>query len=719
MRPRPNRLPGDGTAPSRQLPRLARAAGGGLLAATILVSGETLAQAPPDLSQWRCALCPFEHGADAEYTAGASYASDGAARFADGNGYDRQGGYLLADGEGRYADERQRLVWRVEDLGLDARALGLEGNRGAIDYRLSYRELPHYLFDTTATVFRTGANGALSLPGGWVRAPVTSQMSSLDSSLLPRSIDSQRNVLDLGVTLHPREPLEVYTDYRHQERSGTTIAGGSFFNTTSQLPVPIDQSTDDFTVGVRRSSPHGTLDLGYRGSYFDNRLPVITWENPFTSPPGAERGALAGAPDNSFQSLSLGGAFHFLKHTALAFSAGAGRGEQNEALLPYTVNPQLTTSPLPRSTLDGVVETSHVALTVSTRPWSRLHVRGAYRYDQRDNRTPVSMWNRVITDTFNTVASDNNVAYDFERARLNLSADADLSRQLRLSAGYDRTERNRNSQEVAGQTENGGWGRLRWRFAPGFEVNVRRGTARRDIDRYDTALATELKQNPLLAKYDLAYRFRTYADAAFTASGTKRPFTFALSALYADDDYTRSRLGLARDRDRRVAADVGWTFTPHVSLFASVSDEKIDALQNGSESFAAPDWSAAHTDRFRTLAGGLRFVEIPPRFDLTVDFSRADGATAVALASTAGNGAFPDLASKLDALRIRALYHRSARMSVLLQLRYEHLHTDDWALANVAPATIPGLLALGADPYRYNVVVVGAGVTYRWGAGNR
>jgi MtrB/PioB family decaheme-associated outer membrane protein len=684
--------------------------------ATMLASATVRAQAAPDMSQWRCRLCPFEHGIEAEYTAGASYASDGVARFADGNGYDRQGGYLLAGGDGRYADEHQRLLWRVDDLGLDARSLSLAGSRsGRLEYRLHYRQLPHYLFGTTATVFREASDERLTLPAGWDRAPVTSQMTALGASLSPERIAGRRDMLEIGVELRPRDRVEVYTDFSRRQRNGTQLTGASFFNTTSQLPAPIDQTTDEWSAGLRYRASHGTLDLGYRGSFFNNRPRVLTWDNPFASPAGAERGALAAAPDNSFQNVTLGGAFRFLEHTALSFSAGIGRGEQDEPLLPYTTNAQLAASALPRAALDGAVDTSHLTLAVSSRPWARLRVRAAYRYDEHDNRTPISVWNRVITDTFRSIQSESNVAYDFERERLNVAADADVGRRLRLSAGYDRTTRDRSRQEVAGQTENGGWGALRWRFAPGFELRARRGTARRDIDRYDTALATELLQNPLLAKYNLAYRFRTYADVTLTAAGVEHPFTFAVSAAHADDDYTKSRLGLVSDEDRRIAVDFGWTFTARVSFYASASDEKIDALQRGSESFAAPDWSAAQTDAFRTFAAGLRLEQTPPRFDLTVDVSRADGATATDLASASGSGPFPRLSSKLDSLRFEAHYHRSDRVSVLMQLRYERLATQDWALAGVEPATMPGLLALGADPYQYDVFVLGGGVTVSLG----
>ena len=121
----------------------------------VVAAPQALAQRRPDTSTWHCRLCRFEPGTEVEVTSGTTYVSDAAARFGDATGYDREGAYLLAGSDGRFTNDRQRIVWHAEDLGLDARSVGLDGSvGGTIGYRVRYRELPHYLFDTTATVFR-------------------------------------------------------------------------------------------------------------------------------------------------------------------------------------------------------------------------------------------------------------------------------------------------------------------------------------------------------------------------------------------------------------------------------------------------------------------------------------------------------------------------------------------------------------------------------------
>ena len=69
----------------------------------------------------------------------------------------------------------------------------------------------------------------------------------------------------------------------------------------------------------------------------------------------------------------------------------------------------------------------------------------------------------------------------------------------------------------------------------------------------------------------------------------------------------------------------------------------------------------------------------------------------------------------MDDLRVRLSYRRSERLGVNLDLRYERFEAEDWALEGVAPDSIPVVLSLGAEPYDYDIFVVGIGFTYRIG----
>ncbi len=118
--------------------------------------------AAPDTSGWKCERCPFVTGHQAEIAAGGTYVSDDATTVGDATGYDEKGGYVNADGSGLLASGTHRLAWSAEDLGLDSRAVAIEGGRpGTFDYRLAYRLLPRHQFDTTRTIFARAADGLL------------------------------------------------------------------------------------------------------------------------------------------------------------------------------------------------------------------------------------------------------------------------------------------------------------------------------------------------------------------------------------------------------------------------------------------------------------------------------------------------------------------------------------------------------------------------------
>ncbi len=52
------------------------------------------------------------------------------------------------------------------------------------------------------------------------------------------------------------------------------------------------------------------------------------------------------------------------------------------------------------------------------------------------------------------------------------------------------------------------------------------------------------------------------------------------------------------------------------------------------------------------------------------------------------------------------------KLDIDLHVRYESFSTKDWAISGVNPDTVPTVLALGANPYDYDVWVFGIGFRY-------
>lgn len=676
------------------------------------------ADAQVDTSEWQCEFCPFASGYEAEIDAGAAYVSDDALRFGNGSGYDESGSYLGLGGEGHYLTDGYQLNWIAEDLGLDSRIVAIDGGRqGRFGFTLAYSELPYRRFGSTSTVYLSNSRDALSLPANWNGATQTSGFTALATSLRAIDIASDRKHFDFGGHYLLSSNIRLSADYRRIERDGIDIVSGSNYTQASLLPRLLDFETDLIDVGLGYSSGPLNLSIGWFGSFFRNKAISLTWDNAFNPTPQTEQRQLAVEPDNDFQQLTLSGNYRFdAMHTVLSFSASMGRGTQDDAMLPYTINPNISTGARPRDSLGGEVDTANYALTLTSNPLPKARIKVAYRFDDRDNQTARSQWSRVITDTYPSGETEFNTPYSFDRTRLSVNGDYSLFQRLRVSAGYDRTELNRDFQEVAEQTEDSGWGRIRWRPTDWLDINTKGGSSKRDIDRYDTSIAISAGQNPLLRKYNLAYRYRQFAETRISLNVPEKPVSIGVSALFADDSYSQSTLGLTDSDTTHYSVDLDWVISDQASIYVFGASEDIDANQSGSELSTTPGWFVTHKDEFRTVGGGIVLRRLTETTDLSLDYLHTDGQTAISLLRVGSSRSqFPDLESSQDSLRLKVTYRQSDRLDIDLRLRYESFETKDWALAGVGPDTIPTILSLGAAPYDYDVWVVGVSARYRFG----
>jgi MtrB/PioB family decaheme-associated outer membrane protein len=510
--------------------------------------------------------------------------------------------------------------------------------------------------------------------------------------------------------------VKLFANYRRQEQAGVDQFAGAYFTQSSILPRPFEYRTDAIDLGLRYQGRGGHAELGFHGSFFENKGKALIWENPFTAFAGAERGALAQPPDNSFTQVSIRGGYSLPRATRILASVAFGKAEQDDALLGYTINPNINAAALPRPRLDGEVDTTNLNLSITSQPLDRIRLRFSYRYDERDNGTPQSNWSRVIVDSLLSGDTETNLPYSFERSTLAASANLEIRKGLAVGAGVERREHDRDFQEVAEQTEDTGWGELRWRPNGHLEFTGRGGTSLREIDRYNTAFAVGLGQNPLLRKYNLAHRFREFGEFTLSGSLPDRPITLSANVAFANDNYSKSQLGLLESDQIRYGVDASWAVTPNAQLYLNVGFEETEAQQGGSSSFQAPDWRAQHIDEFMSYGLGFRIKQIRDKLDIKFDYHRGLGNTQIdVMVNGGGRAGLPDLDSTLDSLRLSAIYRRSHRQHWFANVRFEHFDADDWALEGVGPGTIPTVLTLGPDPYSYDVVVIGLGFSYRFG----
>ena len=668
---------------------------------------------PPsvDTSDWKCTQCPFPQGYTAEVQAGALGTSGANAAFGRYTGIDHGGAYADASASGEYRDDGSYADYDLERLGLASRDGYVEGGReGRYDLRLSYDGQPNDLYDTGATPFKASGS-SLGLPGDWVRAGGTGGMSALGASLSPVAIESDRRTVALLARYFATPSWTVFGELRRQEHDGTGLTSGSFLTEAVQLAAPFDYVTNSLEAGAAWSGRKASLRVSYSGSWFDDQYDSISFANPYLPiVPGSTQGQLATPPGNTLQQFTAAGNVQLPWYTSLTYTASFGTLKQNAAFLPVST---LVGAGVPApGSLDGDVHLSHYALGLGSRPLPKLSVRGNATYDGHDDKTPPLAIAYVVTDTF-PGGTALTPRYSEDRVRLDGGADYALLRWLKLGVGGKLDDIHYGPGQVVTWTQNAqSWGRAVIAPIASLSFTLKGGDGLRKTSSFDSA-ALPPEENPLIREYDYAPRDRLFYSftAAWSATST---LTWSAEGFIARDDYRSSPLGLQSVHEERGSTSLTWTPRDTLSAYIDGGYERLFNLQSGFTGVDTAPWLAADTERFWNLGIGGRWVP-QERWTLSLDYLLSPSYDNTDTTSGGLQQAFPQNWTKLDSTRFDLGYRWTSAMHIHFRYVRETYSSNDWALDDVTPATVPNLLALGIQPWRDNVNLFAVTVRYQFG----
>jgi MtrB/PioB family decaheme-associated outer membrane protein len=677
--------------------------------------------AAPDTSGWTCSKCPFPQGYEAEVELGGGYLDDSSAKFGDYTGLDDKGGYVVADAEGTYAGEDgYAMSYELTDLGLNSRAIRLEGGvQGTYDYALWYDRVPHSIWDTTRTPYSGNGTRDLTLPSNWVDAGSTAGMTSLDADLHDVDVGYDRDRYGVAGRYLWGRNLILTVDFRRDKRDGTRSQFGSFGSTSTQLLAPVDDSTDRVTAGLRYQESRWFVELAYNGSFYRNDADSWRWQNPFTPMvSGADVGQMSGAPGNDYNELALSAGMYGLPgNTTVAFSAATGKGTQDQSFLPYTINPDVYTTPLPIGNLNGDIDVTRFDLTLTSRPMAPLRLRGSLTYDERKDSSKQAAFDSVVyTDMLPVLGTEVNPLYGFERFRALGSADWALMDSVTIGAGgeYRELKRTGTPQEVKSDTLLDGWGKVEYRPSGYLGLVLRAGAQETTPDKYNLDVAATNGQNPYMRLYNMAYRFRQYGELVANVALGSLPLSLSGTVYYADDGYDKTQVGLTSGLYQRYALDLNWTVNDKVTAYVNGGFDTNDTEQWGASTWSYRDWKGSVDDTYTTIGAGIS-AKLMDKLSLDLGYTWAQGDSRTQIQGT-NAGRFPKVTSDLNSLKADIRYAASEKLDLLFTWWYENLDSKDWALQGIGPATLPNVLALGADPYNYSVNYVTLSARYRFGS---
>lgn len=664
---------------------------------------------------WTCRLCPEVEGWWGEALFGPGWVSDDSLRFGSYRGLEEKGAYLALDGDAHYRGERGAFIdIRTRDLGLDARELSASGGRqGRFELRFGWRELPLWRGYGAQTPFQGQGGSVLKLPADWQRARGTSGMSTLAGSLQPAPLGVKRETLDLGGSLRVGSSWSIDLDVQRQKKDGTKPFGGAgiYLNNATQLVAPVDFTTDTVKLGLNWGNRRAQLRFGFMGSWFDNGQRSIAWDNPFSGAAGTETLRSALEPSNEYYQFSVTGAYAISRRVNLSAHAAVGEMSQDEAFLPYSINPDFAGLPLPRASLDGRIDTGvfNAGAKLNARLTSRLTVTARLKWDERDNRTPVDVYTPVTSDVIFT-GERTNRPYGFERTRYSADVRFRAHRLLRLSGGARRQDLDRTLQAVEQSEETTWWGEVTFTPFARSQLRLKLENGERDISEYRLLDDGVLSDHPLFRKYNQADRDRekVLLQASFAPLAG---LGFNLTAYDAEDEYDNSALGLQGSDVRGVTISVDYALGQRITVYGFFSREDIESELLGRAEAQA--WSADTRDRIGTTGAGLS-TRIGERMRLGMDLAWSETRGYIETQTSAAEDPFPTLRTDLKNTRLYFNHEVSDQWGYRLFVEYEDFSSSDWGFDGLGVDGLDPVLTYGLVSPDYGIWNLRAQASYRF-----
>jgi MtrB/PioB family decaheme-associated outer membrane protein len=656
-----------------------------------------------------------------EIELGIGYVSDDAYKFGRYNGLQTQGPFLLGNIDTEEFDEDGHF-WNIHgsNLGLESRYLRLEGGlQGSYKLFLEYDELPNYKNNTVKTPFLGIGSDSLTLPAGF------DINTNLNTSLNNFELKTKRERINTGVIFIPKQHWQFDINFSHENKKGVDASGAAIANgasqvvgnvTTSLLAEPIDYETDLVNATLHYIGDDGQLDLTYHASFFNNSYSSLSWQDPFN--PTTAAGSMSLAPDNEFHQLSLNGGYTLPYHSRLTGLISTGRMTQNQDFQPYTINTAVTTTTLPRNSLDGEIWLTTAQLKLSSHPVNKLRLNAKLRYNERDNKTPIDSYNYIVLDSHN---SNNNPVqnrpYSYKNSRFDLDANYRFNAITSLRGGYNYNEMKRDYTNAEREKTQENTVFAKWKIKPHTTVDL-------DLfaeagSRSGSEYNPQPNQNPAMRKYNLADRDRTKVGASIDYMATEKLFLSA-RADYNKDDYTHTTIGLTEATQPVVTINFSYQPRHNISTYGYYTYENIQSSQNGFDmSPFADGWQADFDDTIDTAGIGAKLTDLA-RWAIGADIVYSQSIGTIEMKDLVNPGTedqYPETKTALTSVKLWTSYDYSKQLSYKLGVWFEDYSEDNWAVDGIPsydPATVANTLLLGNETLDYSVYVITVSASYRY-----
>ena len=606
---------------------------------------------------------------------GAGNVNNDGARFGQYTGMNESGGYGLLDADIVKRDDATGtwLKFTGRNLGLDNRELKLEHDRqGDWGYYLDFSQMPRYEPYTVNTAVTGIGSANLTIP-------------AVSTAGTPTQLQTQRDAIGLGFSKVLPGNWDVQLRFRNEEKDGArlfargTTGGVGLFEFA---PEPIHSTTRQIEATLGYTGEQLQLSGGYYGTAYDNKNTALNFTggnaglstfNPIGLP-----------PDNQSHQLNLSGGYNFTSTTSGNFKVAYTRATQNDA---FITGANVPLAPGIGANLEGRVDTTLVQAGITSRPMPKLSLLANLRYEDRDDQTPVRLYNTLAIAT--STHNGENEPRSIKKTSGKLEASYALPMNFRLTGGLDYEEKNRSASPVriVSQRDKTDETSYRVELRRSMSETVTGALAYVHSERGGSPFLTTVQNggatgSNLIAPIHLADRKRDKVRLSVNwAPAEQLGLQFMLEE--AHDKYSaRDALGLGpqKGKAQNYSLDASYALSEvwQATAWASRNDSQFDQTSRTSAP-AAQIWAAALRNRGDALGLG---VEGKPdsRLEIGADLSHSNITDEYRQQAISGAAitSVPDVSTKLTSLKLFGKYAIQKNAGVRLDYIYDRFSTDDW-----------------------------------------
>lgn len=605
---------------------------------------------------------------------------------------------------------------------------------GRVKASFEWDQSPLFISRDTRTLFTT-TGATLQIDDAIQRSIEnrTATLANVVDGARGIEVRNRRDIARLNFTFTPQRDVDLKFKLTSTARSGSQLWGTSFGHGASvEVPVPIDHRTTDATASAEWANRRGTVRLAYDGSWFNNSLQTLVWDNPSVltdTTTATSHGRSALWPSSTAHTVSGTGAINLPGRSRATAVLSIGSWLQDESLLPFTINAAVAPIALSRSSAEADARITSMAYGFSSRPTDRVWFNARYRLYDFDNRTPpFVVTNYVNYDTsVSTSLTGGSEPFGYKRHFVDVDASYTPLPFAAFRVGYGRETDHRTHRYVETTTDQVFRASVDSTSLSWISVRALYEHSKRVGTGFDEEAFDEIGEQVSLRQFDISDRDRDRVWLIMQMTPTEA-FGITGSIGAGKDRRPDAQFGLTKN-DHRVYT-IGFDAVPsnRINLGVTYGFEDYSTLQSSRQAnpgvqFNDPtrDWSDDAADKVHTLTASATLEKLFPKTDVRVsyDLSRATSQYTYLLPANTTLVVGTQLSPLLhDLQRLGADVQYFLRPQIALGVAYwfDRYRVDEFGLG---PEVIDRLdlgsaLVLGFVDRPYTAHVASVHLSYRW-----